>query len=58
MIGIAVGMGIHGYVPENFTASPIGKYAWWPMPPAVLIGVTLYFSWGRGNTGLSGAVFF
>ncbi len=42
MIGIAVGAGIHGYVPENFMASFMGKGAWWSVPLAVLIGVPMY----------------
>ncbi|MDA8123735.1 MAG: permease [Deltaproteobacteria bacterium] len=41
-IGIAVGAGVHGYVPENFMASLMGKSAWWSVPAAVLIGVPLY----------------
>jgi uncharacterized protein len=40
--GIAVGAGIHGYVPENFMAGLMGKSAWWSVPIAVLIGVPLY----------------
>ena len=35
-IGIAVGAGIHGYVPENFLAGIMGKEAWWAVPVAVL----------------------
>ncbi|HCV42728.1 MAG TPA: hypothetical protein DGH68_04525, partial [Bacteroidetes bacterium] len=42
LIGIAVGAGIHGYVPENFMASFMGKSAWWAVPVSVLIGVPLY----------------
>lgn len=42
VIGIAVGAAIHGYVPENFMASIMGKSAWWSVPFAVLIGVPLY----------------
>ncbi|MCE5265964.1 MAG: permease [Deltaproteobacteria bacterium] len=42
VIGIAVGAGVHGYVPENFMASLMGKSAWWSVPVAVLIGVPLY----------------
>jgi uncharacterized protein len=41
-IGIAVGAGIHGYVPENFLAGIMGKDAWWAVPVAVLIGVPMY----------------
>lgn len=42
VIGIAVGAGIHGYVPENFMAGLMGKSAWWSVPIAVLIGVPMY----------------
>jgi uncharacterized protein len=42
VIGIGVGAGIHGYVPENFMASIMGKSAWWSVPLAVLIGVPMY----------------
>ncbi len=40
--GIAVGAGIHGYVPENFMASIMGGDAWWSVPLAVLLGVPMY----------------
>ncbi len=42
LLGIAVGAGVHGYVPENFMASIMGKLAWWAVPVSVLIGVPLY----------------
>ena len=42
IIGIAVGAGIHGYVPESALASILGKGAWWSVPAAVLLGVPLY----------------
>lgn len=42
VIGIAVGAGIHGYVPEGFMASIMGKGAWWSVPAAVLIGIPIY----------------
>jgi uncharacterized membrane protein YraQ (UPF0718 family) len=42
LLGIAVGAGIHGYVPENFMASIMGKSAWWAVPVSVLIGIPLY----------------
>ena len=42
VIGIAVGAGIHGYVPENFMASLMGKSAWWSVPVSVLIGIPMY----------------
>ena len=42
VVGIAVGAGIHGYVPEDALASILGKQAWWSVPAAVLIGIPLY----------------
>lgn len=40
--GIAVGAGIHGYVPENFMAALMGRDAWWSVPVAVVLGVPMY----------------
>jgi hypothetical protein len=42
MLGIAVGAGIHGYVPEGVMAAFMGKAAWWSVPLSVLIGVPMY----------------
>ena len=42
VLGIAVGALIHGYVPENFLASIMGKEAWWSVPIAVLVGIPMY----------------
>jgi hypothetical protein len=42
VIGIAVGAGIHGYVPESALAGIMGKQAWWSVPAAVLLGIPLY----------------
>lgn len=42
VLGIAVGAGIHGYVPENYMASILGKGAWWSVPLGVLLGVPMY----------------
>jgi uncharacterized membrane protein YraQ (UPF0718 family) len=42
LVGIAVGAGIHGYVPENFMAEVMGRSAWWAVPVSVLIGIPLY----------------
>jgi len=41
-IGIAVGAGAHGYVPEDFMAALMGKSAWYSVPLSVLIGIPLY----------------
>lgn len=42
LAGIAIGAGIHGYVPQEFMASFMGREAWWSVPLAVLIGVPMY----------------
>ncbi len=42
LAGIAIGAGIHGYVPEDFMASFMGKDVWWAVPVSVLIGVPMY----------------
>lgn len=42
ILGIAVGAAIHGYVPEGFMASIMGKGAWWSVPLSVLIGIPMY----------------
>ena len=42
LAGIAIGAGIHGYVPQDFMAAIMGKDAWWSVPLAVLIGVPMY----------------
>jgi uncharacterized membrane protein YraQ (UPF0718 family) len=43
LVGIGVGAAIHGYVPQDFMASIMGKDApWWSVPAAVLIGVPMY----------------
>jgi uncharacterized membrane protein YraQ (UPF0718 family) len=42
VIGIAVGAGIHGYVPEAALAGIMGNQAWWSVPMAVILGVPLY----------------
>jgi hypothetical protein len=42
VLGIAVGAAIHGYVPEGFMASIMGRSAWWSVPVSVLIGIPMY----------------
>lgn len=43
LAGIGLGAAIHGYVPQDFMASIMGKEApWWSVPAAVLIGVPMY----------------
>ena len=40
--GIAVGAGIHGYVPTDALSSIMGHDAWWAVPLAVLLGIPMY----------------
>lgn len=42
LLGIAVGAGIHGYVPMGALASIMGKDIWWSVPVAVLIAIPFY----------------
>jgi uncharacterized protein len=42
IIGIAVGAGAHGYVPEDFLGSLLGKDNWYGVPLAILLGVPMY----------------
>jgi uncharacterized membrane protein YraQ (UPF0718 family) len=42
LAGIAIGAGIHGYVPQEFLASFMGREAWWSVPLAVVLGVPMY----------------
>jgi uncharacterized membrane protein YraQ (UPF0718 family) len=42
LAGIAVGAGIHAWVPTNFMASFMGKGAWWAVPLAVVLGIPMY----------------
>jgi hypothetical protein len=42
LAGIALGAGIHGYVPEDFMAAVMGRDAWWAVPAAVVLGIPMY----------------
>ncbi len=42
ILGIAVGAGIHGFVPEGVMASIMGKDSWWSVPLSVVIGIPMY----------------
>lgn len=42
VIGIAVGAGAHGYVPEDFLSNLMGKAHWYSVPLAIIIGIPLY----------------
>ncbi len=42
VIGIAVGAGAHGYVPEDFLGQVLGKNNWFGVPLAIVLGVPMY----------------
>ena len=42
MIGVGVGAAAHGFVPQDFMASLMGKSAWYAVPLSILIGIPLY----------------
>ena len=42
IIGVGIGAGMHGYVPENFMVSIMDKSNWYSVPLSVLVGVPLY----------------
>lgn len=42
LIGIAVGAGAHGYVPEDALARIMGEGSWYAVPLAILLGIPLY----------------
>ncbi len=42
LAGIAVGAGVHGYVPDEFLANALGSHHWYSVPLAIAVGVPLY----------------
>lgn len=42
VVGIGIGALIHGYVPEDFMASIMGRDVWWSVPVAVVVGIPMY----------------
>jgi len=42
VIGIAVGAGAHGYVPDDYLAKVLGEGNWYAVPLAILSGIPLY----------------
>ncbi len=42
IIGVGIGAGLHGFVPENWFAENLGAGEWWTVPSAVLVGIPLY----------------
>jgi uncharacterized membrane protein YraQ (UPF0718 family) len=42
VLGVAIGAGAHGYVPEDFMANLMGKSAWYSVPLSIIIGIPMY----------------
>jgi len=42
VIGIAIGAGIHGFVPDGFFSGALGSGRWWTVPLAVVLSVPMY----------------
>lgn len=42
IVGIAIGAGIHGFVPDEFFAGWMGKDNWYAVPLAVILAVPMY----------------
>jgi uncharacterized membrane protein YraQ (UPF0718 family) len=42
IIGIAVGAGAHGFVPDEYLAGVLGNQNWYSVPLAILVGIPLY----------------
>ncbi len=42
LLGVGIGAGLHGYVPQNWFAEHLGTGQWWSVPFAVGAGIPLY----------------
>jgi uncharacterized membrane protein YraQ (UPF0718 family) len=42
LLGIAVGAGAHGFVPDEYLAGALGNQNWYSIPLAILVGIPLY----------------
>ena len=42
IVGVGIGAGLHGFVPENWFAAHLGAGQWWSVPAAVALGIPLY----------------
>ena len=42
LIGIAVGAGAHGFVPDDYLARILGEGSWYAVPFAIILGIPLY----------------
>lgn len=42
ILGIAVGAGAHGFVPDEYLAGALGNQNWYSIPLAIVVGIPLY----------------
>lgn len=42
IVGVGLGAGLHGFVPDGWLESHLGDGQWWSVPAAVLLGIPLY----------------
>ncbi len=42
LAGIAVGAAIHGFVPQDFMVTFMGRDVWWAVPASVVMGIPMY----------------
>lgn len=42
LLGVGIGAGLHGFVPESWIVDHLGDGAWWSIPAAVILGIPLY----------------
>lgn len=41
-IGVGIGAGLHGFVPDGWIETYLGAGQWWSVPASVLLGIPLY----------------
>lgn len=41
-IGVGIGAGLHGFVPDGWIEAHLGEGQWWSVPASVLVGIPLY----------------
>ncbi len=42
LIGVGIGAGLHGFIPDGWLEAHLGQGQWWSVPGAVLLGIPLY----------------
>lgn len=42
IVGVGLGAGLHGFIPEGWIETYLGVGQWWTVPVAVLLGIPLY----------------